>query len=392
MDLLGLQGLLALSVLVSGAAIPIVRQAADRMGLMDRPSGRKVHCSPVPIVGGVGVFLALVCGAVVVAVANPDRVFPASRPIIALAGAALFLFLLGLWDDRRDLSARRKFAGQIGACSIAVLGGVVLTRVSFPGGPTIELGWLGYPLTLFWLLGAINAMNLIDGLDGLAAGIVAQAAAALSALSIAQGFVFLAVPSMLVLGSTLGFLPYNLSRWKTYLGDGGSTLLGFLLAGTVVLAANWGMGAGPVIICVAFLTIPILDVVTTIARRLRTGRPVLEADSWHLHHRLLRLGISPRKTLVLLLTLNGLFGSLGIAFALDFLAVPLIMIPGAVAVILAEIHRYCRASSPYRRVTVRDTLAFLLLGDHRGIPSFARPTFEAMGRIPSQQEASEYSL
>ncbi len=356
-------GILAVAVVASILATAGARRWAPRLGLIDQPSARKCHRTPVPLAGGLGIVVALAVSGIAVAAfgLSPALRTPATAALLA-AGA--FLFLVGLLDDRVDLRARYKLGLQILACAIAMAGGVVLREIPLGGGEAIGLGWMGYPATLFWLLGMVNAINLIDGMDGLAGGIVGLAAAALLAYAISHGLPVLGIPAALLLGSVLGFLPHNLSRRMVFLGDGGSMLLGFLLAAITVLAANHGGTSSPLVICLAFTAVPVFDVAITIYRRARSGTGVFCADAWHIHHRLLWLGLSPRRALLALLGVTVAVGCLGIAIATEFQVMPLsagFVFGGAALVGVLRQERRRRATAPDPGKSGSDLVSLLLL-------------------------------
>jgi UDP-GlcNAc:undecaprenyl-phosphate GlcNAc-1-phosphate transferase len=360
------------TALTAAVTILLARKAAPTLGLLDRPSRRKLHRGTVPVVGGLGVFLGLAAGSTVVLLTLQDA-FPAvERSFVCLAGAATLLLVAGILDDRLDLTPHVKLAVQTVAALVAVAGGVVLREVSLPGWGTLELGWFAYPLTLFWLLGMVNAVNMIDGLDGLAAGILGLLAAALFGVGVSNGNMILVLPSLLVLGSLVGFLPFNLSRAKAFLGDGGSMLLGFLLGGAAVLGSLSQGDSEPMIVCLAFMAVPILDVATTILRRARARRSIFRPDVGHVHHRLQLLGFTPGMTVLVILGATLFSGSLGVALVSGAPVPALLVAALAGGFILREVRRQLSRKRESGDATEVAEVALYLLAA-RTTPSLAEP-------------------
>ncbi len=286
-----------LSIVLTAA----VRAVAPRVGLTDRPDGhRKLHGGPIPLGGGVAVFLA--AGAVIaVALVVPN---PFSLDIrydwlraLGFAAGCLILLGVGLADDRFGLRGRHKLLGQIVAAGtlVGITGLVIRTLGIF--GMEIELGLLAVPFTLFWLVGAINAINLLDGIDGLAAPLGIVIAATLSALAFLTGNPHVGFVGLVFAGSLLGFLRYNFPPASIFLGDAGSMLIGLVVGALAIRASLKGAGTVLLAAPLATLALPILDSAAAIVRRRLTGRSVYATDRGHLHHRLLDALGSNRKVL-----------------------------------------------------------------------------------------------
>ncbi len=293
--------------------VPPIRRLATARGLLDQPGGRKVHDQPVPRLGGVaiaiGFYLAM---AVVTLLPLPGRSSEALPQLPAILSGGAILVLVGLIDDLTDLPARVKLVAQLFAAVVAATLGVTIQQLAFPWG-TFELGLLAVPLTVAWIVALVNAINLIDGLDGLAGGVVLIALVAF----------FIIVPNhapiTLVLGAaagaTLGFLLYNLHPASIIMGDTGSMLLGFLVAVAGLAVASPGAGPFPAYIPVVVLALPLADMTWTIMRRLIGGRSVFAADAGHLHHRLLRAGLTHRDVVVLLHLVSAVLAAVGVGLA-----------------------------------------------------------------------------
>ena len=292
----------ALALAVSLAAIPLIIRIAHRKGWYDLPNGRKVHTSPVPRLGGAGMFLALLVSVIIGAglplLTGGQELFNFSRQLLFVMAGFLVIFATGLIDDFRNLAAPLKFLLQVAAAVLVTLGGFSIDALGLPGLPALRLGWAAWPLTVLWLVGLSNAMNLVDGVDGFAGAIAASAALALGAMALVQGRTGAALVAVCLLGALAGFLAFNFPPARIFMGDSGSLLLGFALASLPLLrGSNHPDGATLLLdlaATVAVLALPVLDTATAIARRLRAGKPIFHPDKLHIHHKLQALGLSDR--------------------------------------------------------------------------------------------------
>jgi UDP-GlcNAc:undecaprenyl-phosphate GlcNAc-1-phosphate transferase len=295
------------AVLIFGAtglgAWLLVRPAAwvgRRLGVVDHPDERRTKRRPIPTTGGFVIFAAIV-GALLATLRIHGAVEPevaGKLAVLAAGGAAVVV--LGVLDDKLNLRPHVKLGVQIAIAVAMAAGGVGIDRMRFLFGPAIDVGWFGYPLTVFWFVGFMNAINLIDGLDGLASGIAAIAAAGLVAVGIINQNPFLYLMAAGMLGSTLGFLLHNFRRGNIYLGDAGSMVLGFFLAGGAIVGAYGDGASNALLVGAACMVVPAFDVVTSIVRRRRAQRGIMTADRSHIHHRLIRFGLHPKTAVVVL--------------------------------------------------------------------------------------------
>ncbi|WP_027717641.1 glycosyltransferase family 4 protein [Desulfovirgula thermocuniculi] len=304
---------------VSYLATPWVRRVAFRLGAVDRPDARKVHREPMPRLGGVAVYAAFVA-AVIVAV-------PKSLEVLGLLLGLTLVTLVGVADDVRGLSPRLKLAGQVVSALALLPFGIEIYFVTNPlNGHLVDLGWLGLPLTVFWVVAVTNAVNLIDGLDGLAGGVSLIAALTMAAVGFVQWKFFGAADqqevillALLLAAALLGFLRHNFHPASIFLGDAGSMLLGYALAAMAVMGLTKSVTAVAVVLPLLILGIPLLDTFMAILRRYFNRRPIFAPDKEHLHHQLLALGLSHRQAV---LTIYGVSALLGFcAVFLVFLAV-----------------------------------------------------------------------
>jgi len=288
----------AASVVLTGAARP----AARRVGLVDKPDGRrKVHGNATPVAGGLAVFAAaaLVLGLAAV-LPGPVADAVAASPlefVTLLAGTAL-ICLLGVADDRFGLRGKYKLAGQAVAALVVIAGGARVEAV-YLFGADLPLGWLGAPLTLLWLLGAINSLNLIDGMDGLLGTIGVIVCAAVAVMAGMHGQVAEACVAAALAGALVGFLRFNLPPASIYLGDAGSMLVGLVIGVLAIRCSLKGPATVALAAPAALLTIPFLDTAAALVRRKLTGRSMYSTDRGHIHHCLQRGGMSRPRVLAL---------------------------------------------------------------------------------------------
>jgi len=295
----------------------VVRRLAVRFGAVVVPDERRVHAAPTPTSGGTAMYIAFLLAMLVASQLHQFReVFQSSSAPLGMVLAATIIFVVGLADDLRDMSAPAKLAGQVLAGSALALLGVTMFFFRIPFAGFIALSPDLEPLaTVIWVVGMANAVNLIDGLDGLAAGIVALASASffiygdrlIHAGNLGPENVGPLI-AVIACGVCLGFLPHNFHPARIFMGDAGAMLLGVLMAGStlVVVGQTDNEFSGktffffaPIFIPFFILGVPILDTAFAIIRR-AGRRGVAEADKEHLHHRLMRLGHGHRRSVVIL--------------------------------------------------------------------------------------------
>jgi UDP-GlcNAc:undecaprenyl-phosphate GlcNAc-1-phosphate transferase len=278
---------------------PLVLQVASRRRVGARINGHSIHRGFVPKLGGVATFVAW---AVTVVVLNPDGLALTTAGLIL--GAAVML-LIGVIDDVWELSYRQKLLGQAAAAGLAVALGLVVEAVPLPGGGQLVLGGWGVVLTMLWLVGMSNALNLLDGVDGLAAGTAAIAAVFLWLLG---GDVLVAAG---VAGASFAFLRYNFHPARMFLGDSGSLVLGFLLAGLAVQGCFSSSEplrfAAPLFV----LSLPLTDTALAFVRRMIQKKHPFRPDRDHIHHRLLAAFANRQPRTVLCLYFVSIIGGLG---------------------------------------------------------------------------------
>lgn len=304
--------LFAISLLAALLITPIARVIAWRVGSVDYPGGRRINCKPLPRMGGIAVFCAIVIGLLGQFVLAKTFGWP---QLISIESAQIeespdypklilsfcLIFLTGLLDDRLSLSPKQKLVGQVIAAGIAISGGLVIDVVVNPLNNTaIYLGWVTYPITLLYLVAYTNIFNLIDGLDGLASGIACIASMTMWVVSTMAGHIDAAALAIILAGATLGFLRYNFNPASIILGDSGSLLIGFTLGSISLLSVQRVSGLTPIIVPLVISLIPIIDTFSAIVRRGRAHVSIGQADKGHIHHRLMEEGFNQRQTVLLI--------------------------------------------------------------------------------------------
>jgi len=292
-------------------AIPIIILVASRRGWFDSVNARKIHTGQIPRLGGIGIFWSFACTLVLVAVFSRG----AAKDALAYwpVGVALLLVhVVGLLDDFFDLKAKLKFAVHLAAAIIVVAAGYRFRTMFLPGFGEVGLGWWSYPLTVVWIVGVINALNMIDGMDGLSGGISIIGAFALGVILLEHGMGTPTVAAIALVGALAGYLFYNYPPAKIFMGDSGSTFLGFALAVLPLLDTSGGNGFwfydG-----ITVLLLPIYDVFAAMIRRTRKGVSMMSPDRWHFHHKMLRLGLGTRAVLAVAYAICMILGMVAIS-------------------------------------------------------------------------------
>ncbi|MCD6298792.1 MAG: undecaprenyl/decaprenyl-phosphate alpha-N-acetylglucosaminyl 1-phosphate transferase, partial [Deltaproteobacteria bacterium] len=291
---------------------PIVIRVAEKYNLVDPPSERDVHTRPIPRFGGIAIYisfflpfsLALFYNTKVLDLLVPDR-----RVIFLVLGASL-MFGLGLWDDFKRLKPRIKFSIQFISALLAYYGGIQINVLSSPwSSGSMALGWLSLPATVLWFILVINAINLIDGLDGLAAGVTLFASLVLLVLCISSENFLVAMGFASLGGAALGFLRYNFNPASIFMGDSGSYFLGYMLAALSIFGSVKGQATVAILIPILALGVPLMDTLLAPIRRFVLGKRMFKPDTGHFHHRLLKLGLSQRRAVILLYVITVCMGA-----------------------------------------------------------------------------------
>jgi UDP-GlcNAc:undecaprenyl-phosphate GlcNAc-1-phosphate transferase len=367
--------LMAFGAVVTFIFVPILKRLAFKHSVVSMPGGRRTHCRPVPLLGGIAIFLPV--GLVFLGIIFFSLVgrFGFERSDLHLTtsfflGVTLIL-VLGTVDDVTPMRWWKKLCGQFSAAGILVLGGHSINVATLPIFGLTDFGWTGIPLFMIAVVAVTNAINLVDGIDGLAGGICFFAALTSGILGVAKGDPFAATIGFTVAGSLLGFLFYNFPPASIFMGDGGSMMVGFLLGtlATSSAAVSEGQRLGTsAMILIPFLPfgIPLFEVILSIARRWLRGQAIFLGDGDHLHYRVTGIIKNPRLTVGIFYVFTTLLCALTLVLVLRLNSdlMRSLMVVMAITVfggLIASIRLY-RVESLF--VTIRNRPHFTFLGSY----------------------------
>ena len=293
------------SALVALLTTPVARSLAFRVGAVDVPKdSRRMHDHPIPRMGGLAIFFGFILSVLLF--------LPLTTQLRGMLLGAVVIVILGIFDDIYALSAKLKFAVQIGAALIAVLMGNQIDYLSnpniFSSDPYWHLGVLSIPISVLWIVAITNAVNLIDGLDGLACGVstISSMTMLVIALTVAEAQVAILMAALA--GACIGFLPYNLNPAKIFMGDTGSTFLGFVLATVSIQGLFKSYAIISFAVPFLVLGLPIFDTCFAILRRLARGQSPMAPDRGHIHHRLIDMGFTQKQAVAVLYLISAILG------------------------------------------------------------------------------------
>ncbi|MBP2705196.1 undecaprenyl/decaprenyl-phosphate alpha-N-acetylglucosaminyl 1-phosphate transferase [Microbispora sp. RL4-1S] len=383
--------------------VPPVRVFALRIGAAPEVRDRDVHKVPIPRLGGLAMFGGMAAGILVATrlpyVGDAFSSGQSGQTVIALLSAATLIVVTGFLDDWLGMDALVKLGGQVGAGGLLVYFGMYLPFLPLPqfmGGATGLDSTLRTVITILIVVVVINAVNFVDGLDGLAAGIVGIAAMATFAYSIVLSQtssgsrinVTAAIAAILI-GMCLGFLPHNFNPAKIFMGDTGAMLIGLLLATSLItitssVEPNASINRFPVILPlllpVAVMVLPLADLIMAVVRRTSAGLSPFAPDRGHLHHRLLDIGHSHRRSVLIMYAWTFLFAFTIVGLSVS--GVPLVLFP--LTILLAVGVLVVMALPRWR--SRRDALRYRKIGAHAAVP--AAPVGDAAAsEIPAQAPA-----
>ena len=308
------------AMLASLGLTPLIRRLAVSMGAVDKPNHRKVHSRPTPLWGGLGVF-----GGMIISIPLTLILFGHIEPLltrraissfIGLLVAGVIIVILGLLDDRFTIGAKQKLSVQIVAALVMYYSGISITFINIPGqGYYYFASWISLFITVFWIVGIMNALNLLDGLDGLLSGVAVISGLIFFIVAVQKGQLLVAMLMMALVGGCLGFLHYNFHPASIFLGDTGSLLIGLTFAASSIMGALKTTTTLAFMVPVLIMGVPIFDTAFAIFRRFIRKKPIFSPDKDHVHHRLLRTGLSHRNVVFLIYLVNLILGILGIVLA-----------------------------------------------------------------------------
>jgi UDP-GlcNAc:undecaprenyl-phosphate GlcNAc-1-phosphate transferase len=311
--------------------IPLVLRLAHKFKWYDLPNNRKIHTGLIPRLGGSGMYLAFLIASLLTPlllriITGGTAGFRFTYRFIPFFLGISLVHVIGLVDDFHNLKALLKFFLQLLAAFIVAAAGFLIRSVTIPYLGVLSLGPFAYPITILWIVSISNAINLIDGMDGLAGGISAFAALSMGVIALIQGATVTAVLCLSLFGAIVGFLVFNFPPAKIFMGDSGSLFLGFCLAVLPLVGGISKASAfGTLLVPVTLLTIPILDIVTAVIRRLRNKIPISHPDKEHIHHKLLDMGLNQRQILGVLY---------GFSLYLSIVAITSVILPKEINVYL----------------------------------------------------------
>ena len=296
---------MAAAVAISFLSTPLVKTLAYKVGAIDVPKdNRRMHKVPIPRLGGLAIFLAFLLSALIFA--------DIDRQLQGILLGSVIIVVLGALDDVLALKALPKLIVQILAAGVAVYHGCVIQFISnpnvFSSATYVNLGWLSVPITIIWIVAITNAVNFIDGLDGLAVGVSSISAASLIVIALMVAETNIAIILCALFGACLGFIPYNMNPAKIFMGDSGSTFLGYILA-TLSITGLFKMYA-IISFAVPFLILglPIFDICFAFLRRIAHGQNPMQADRGHVHHRLIDMGFTQKQAVAIAYMLTAILG------------------------------------------------------------------------------------
>ncbi|GAB82586.1 UDP-N-acetylglucosamine--undecaprenyl-phosphate N-acetylglucosaminephosphotransferase [Shimwellia blattae] len=314
MNLLSLSTDLVLVFAFTLVFLFFARKVAKKIGLVDRPNFRKRHQGVIPLVGGISVYVGI-CFTFVISWVNSSYYIPHARLYLLCAG---LLVLIGALDDRYDISVKIRAAVQaLVAIVMMGVGGLYLNSLGYVFGSwEFYLGPFGYVLTLFAVWAAINAFNMVDGIDGLLGGLSCVSFAALGFILFFDGQISLAMWCFAMIAAILPYIMLNLGilgrRYKVFMGDAGSTFIGFTLIWILMETTQGQTHPLSPVTALWIIAIPLMDMIAIMYRRLRKGQSPFTADRQHIHHLIMRAGFTSRQAFVLITLAAAILASIGV--------------------------------------------------------------------------------
>ncbi len=320
-----------LAFIMAFTSTPLAEKIAYKIGAVDVPKdSRRMHKKPIPRLGGIAIFFGFLVSCLCFVVM--------SREMMAIIVASMIIVLLGVLDDRKPIRAIYKLLIQIFAAFIVAYFGDVTIGVFtnpnlFSESQYLILGNLSIPITIVWIVAITNAVNLIDGLDGLAAGVASISSICLLIIALMVSEINIAVFTACIAGACFGFLPYNFNPAKIFMGDSGSTFLGFVLACISIEGVFKAYAVVSFAVPLLVMALPLFDTTVAILRRIKNRKPIMAPDRGHLHHKLIDMGFSQKQAVGILYSISAFLGitaiilvGFGVMRALALLTIAIIFI------------------------------------------------------------------
>ena len=381
---------LVVALVVSFLSTPIVKSFACKLGAIDVPKdARRMHKVPIPRMGGLAIFFGFIISMLLFC--------PLDNQIKGILLGAVIIVVMGIIDDITPLRASLKFVIQILAALIPIYYGVQITCISNPNllsdQPYWNFGWLSIPITVIWIVGLTNAVNLIDGLDGLAIGVSSIGALTMLVIAILVAEPQVAIIMAALVGACIGFMPYNMNPAKIFMGDTGSTFLGYILACITIQGLFKFYAVISFVVPFLILGLPIFDTVFAIIRRLSHGQNPMTPDRSHVHHRLIDMGLNQKQAVAVLYVISAILGLSAVVLATsgELKAILCLMALIIVALVAVRVVFLPHLSEEERKAlkehSLREELAELEEEMHEGGQNAASAAQPPMDEPPEQQTA-----
>lgn len=311
-----------LALIISFAATPIAKKISFKVNAIDIPKDdRRMHKKPIARLGGLAIisgFLVSIIFGISANFIENFGILEANRWLLSFIAGLLIIIIVAFIDDKKPINPFIKLFFQVLAAHIVFMGGIQIETVTNPfaqkGFSELPI-YISYPLSILWIVGMTNAINFMDGLDGLAAGVSSISSLSLFLIAAITGEAEIAIITAALAGSTLGFLPYNFNPAKIFMGDTGSTFLGFSLAVIAIQSAFKTYAAIAITIPLLVLGLPLFDTIFAILRRILSGKSIVKPDRGHIHHRLIDMGLSHKQSVVVMYTASSALGLTAIVLA-----------------------------------------------------------------------------
>ncbi|WP_121616726.1 glycosyltransferase family 4 protein [Virgibacillus halodenitrificans] len=300
-----------ISLFLAILSTPVIKAISLKFNIIDNPNYRRVNQQIMPSMGGLAIILGFLAGYI--------YLWPETSNNLFILLGIIIIAVTGIIDDKFSLPAKYKFLGQCLAAYIATTLGFQINFITMPFLGEVNFGLLSVPITMFWIVGIINAINFIDGLDGLASGVSIIAVSAMLIMAITNSDFFAVSLSVVLIGSSLGFLTFNKYPAKIFMGDTGSMFLGYIISLISISGLFKSLTVFSIIIPVLILGVPIFDTSFAIVRRLLKGQKPYSPDKSHLHHHLLRMGFNHRFSVYIIYTISIFFAITAVTFSKSIL-------------------------------------------------------------------------
>lgn len=304
----GLLIYMVVSAGISFLATPLVKKIAILVNAISIPKdSRRIHKKPMPLLGGLAIFFAFVVTEIL-------RKGTISKSELGITLGAACIAVGAVIDDIKELRPWQKLIFQFAGVICLIISDVKITVITNPLNNIdtyINIGWLAIPFTIIWVIGITNSLNLIDGLDGLAAGVSFISCVTIFIIAILNGRDEAAILTAILSGSILGFLPYNFNPASIFMGDS-ALVLGFLLSSISMEGAIKSATAFAIVVPILAIGLPIYDTLFAMIRRKINGKPIMQGDRGHLHHKLLDMGLNQKQAVIVMYLISAILGGISI--------------------------------------------------------------------------------